>query len=230
MCAQALNFQGRLKYLHRQDRTTEGEASGLSELALFAIATPVQPPAILEIRTRTLFFQSKHKLDFTPVGMDTRWGSALTSLRRVFITVNCLFLCLPGGRWFWVTLSRSCAWEDLDISSSTLLTWCTALTNTYAVRFHSHTSAPLFWTLVLWWSEDRVSVLQWWKQERAVSPSSGSWVRPACGSGSRPTLEWCSRQANPTSSSAVRNPWRECSSLPLTLTVTSSCSPPAGFL
>ncbi|KTF89239.1 hypothetical protein cypCar_00019695 [Cyprinus carpio] len=68
----ALNFQGRLKYLHRQDRTTEGEASGLSELALFAIATPVQPPAILEIRTRTLFFQSKHKLDFTPVGMDTR--------------------------------------------------------------------------------------------------------------------------------------------------------------
>uniref|UniRef100_A0A671NPJ3 Aryl hydrocarbon receptor-like n=1 Tax=Sinocyclocheilus anshuiensis TaxID=1608454 RepID=A0A671NPJ3_9TELE len=68
----ALNFQGRLKYLHRQDRTTEGKASGLSELALFATATPVQPPALLEIRTKTLFFQTKHKLDFTPVGMDTR--------------------------------------------------------------------------------------------------------------------------------------------------------------
>ncbi|KAL0183217.1 hypothetical protein M9458_022592, partial [Cirrhinus mrigala] len=63
---------GRLKYLHKQGRTTEGKASGLSQLALFAIATPVQPPAILEIRTKTLFFQSKHKLDFTPVGMDTR--------------------------------------------------------------------------------------------------------------------------------------------------------------
>ncbi|XP_016366035.1 aryl hydrocarbon receptor-like [Sinocyclocheilus rhinocerous] len=68
----ALNFQGRLKYIHRQDRTTEGKASGLSELALFAIATPVQPPALLEIRTKTLFFQTKHKLDFTPVGVDTR--------------------------------------------------------------------------------------------------------------------------------------------------------------
>uniref|UniRef100_A0A672KBQ8 BHLH domain-containing protein n=1 Tax=Sinocyclocheilus grahami TaxID=75366 RepID=A0A672KBQ8_SINGR len=63
----ALNFQGRLKYLHRQDRTTEGK-----ELALFATATPVQPPALLEIRTNTLFFQTKHKLDFTPVGVDTR--------------------------------------------------------------------------------------------------------------------------------------------------------------
>ncbi|KAL1266138.1 hypothetical protein QQF64_001813 [Cirrhinus molitorella] len=68
----ALNFQGRLKYLYRQDRSTEGESSGLYRLALFAIATPVQPPAILEIRTKTLFFQTKHKLDFTPVGMDTR--------------------------------------------------------------------------------------------------------------------------------------------------------------
>ncbi|KAI2660248.1 Aryl hydrocarbon receptor [Labeo rohita] len=66
------SFQGRLKYLHTQDRTTEGKASSVSQLALFAIATPVQSPAILEIRTKTLFFQSKHKLDFTPVGMDTR--------------------------------------------------------------------------------------------------------------------------------------------------------------
>ncbi|XP_073685127.1 aryl hydrocarbon receptor-like [Garra rufa] len=67
-----LNFQGRLKYLHRQDGTTDGEVAGLSQLALFAIAIPVQPPVILEIRTKTLFFQTKHKLDFTPVSMDTR--------------------------------------------------------------------------------------------------------------------------------------------------------------
>lgn len=67
---QALNFIGRLKYLHRRDQTET--RSGLSQLALFAIATPVNPPAILEIRSKTLFFQTKHKLDFTPVGMDTR--------------------------------------------------------------------------------------------------------------------------------------------------------------
>lgn len=68
----ALSFIGRLKYLHRQDQTTPGVTSGLSQLALFAITTPVNPPAILEIRAKTLFFQTKHKLDFTPVGMDTR--------------------------------------------------------------------------------------------------------------------------------------------------------------
>nr|XP_055063448.1 aryl hydrocarbon receptor-like isoform X1 [Misgurnus anguillicaudatus] len=67
-----LNFQGRLKYIHRRDRTAEGDASGVSQLALFAIATPVHPPAILQIRPKTLFFQTKHRLDFTPVSMDTR--------------------------------------------------------------------------------------------------------------------------------------------------------------
>lgn len=42
------------------------------QLALFCIATPMQPPCILEIRTKTLIFQTKHKLDFSPMAIDTR--------------------------------------------------------------------------------------------------------------------------------------------------------------
>lgn len=42
------------------------------QLALFSIATLMQPPSILEIRTKTLLFQSKHKLDFSPMAIDTR--------------------------------------------------------------------------------------------------------------------------------------------------------------
>lgn len=42
------------------------------QLALFAVAMPMQPPSIVEIRAKTLIFQTKHKLDFTPMGIDTR--------------------------------------------------------------------------------------------------------------------------------------------------------------
>jgi aryl hydrocarbon receptor len=42
------------------------------QLALFVVATPIQTPSILEIRTKTLIFQTKHKLDFTPTNVDTR--------------------------------------------------------------------------------------------------------------------------------------------------------------
>lgn len=41
-------------------------------MALFAIAMPMQPPSIVEIRAKLLLFQSKHKLDFTPMGIDSR--------------------------------------------------------------------------------------------------------------------------------------------------------------
>ncbi|XP_076019905.1 aryl hydrocarbon receptor-like [Genypterus blacodes] len=61
----ALNFRGHLKYLH-------GQGSAAAQLALFAIATPLQPPAVMEIRTKTVIFQSKHTMDFAPVGIDTR--------------------------------------------------------------------------------------------------------------------------------------------------------------
>ncbi|XP_060917137.1 aryl hydrocarbon receptor-like isoform X1 [Labrus mixtus] len=69
----ALNFNGRLKFLHLQGNTeADGRAAPLPQLALFAIATPVLPPSVMEIRTKTLIFQSKHRMDFAPMGIDTR--------------------------------------------------------------------------------------------------------------------------------------------------------------
>ncbi|XP_062236841.1 aryl hydrocarbon receptor-like [Platichthys flesus] len=69
----ALNIQGRLKFLHGQSRQPSGSEAGTPpQLALFAIATPIQPPAILEIRTRNMIFRTKHKLDFTPMACDAK--------------------------------------------------------------------------------------------------------------------------------------------------------------
>ncbi|XP_072536730.1 aryl hydrocarbon receptor 1a [Salminus brasiliensis] len=68
----AMNFQGRLKFLHGQkERTAEGKLLP-SQLALFALACPVQPPSILEIRTKNFMFRTKHKLDFTPLACDAK--------------------------------------------------------------------------------------------------------------------------------------------------------------
>ncbi|NXS52106.1 AHR protein, partial [Brachypteracias leptosomus] len=64
----ALNLHGRLKFLLGQQK----KASDRSPLALFAIATLLQPLSILELRTKTLIFQTKHKLDFTPMACDSR--------------------------------------------------------------------------------------------------------------------------------------------------------------
>ncbi|KAJ8349891.1 hypothetical protein SKAU_G00250210 [Synaphobranchus kaupii] len=68
----ALNFQGRLKFLHGLNKMSEDGTMAHPQLALFIIATPMQTPSILEIRTKTLIFQTKHKLDFSPMGIDTR--------------------------------------------------------------------------------------------------------------------------------------------------------------
>ncbi|XP_022616093.1 aryl hydrocarbon receptor-like [Seriola dumerili] len=69
----ALNIQGRLKFLHGQSRQhCDSKDSTPPQLALFAIATPLQPPAILEIRTRNMIFRTKHKLDFTPMACDAK--------------------------------------------------------------------------------------------------------------------------------------------------------------
>ncbi|MBN3323692.1 AHR protein, partial [Atractosteus spatula] len=84
----ALNFQGRLKYLHGQNKMSEDGTMMHSQLALFAIATPVQPPSILEIRTKTFIFQTKHKLDFTPMGCDTRG--------KVVLGYSEVELCMKG--------------------------------------------------------------------------------------------------------------------------------------
>ncbi|NXU47127.1 AHR protein, partial [Turnix velox] len=64
----ALNFYGRLKFLFGKQQN----ASNRSAVALFAIATPLQPLSILELQTKTLIFQTKHKLDFTPMACDSR--------------------------------------------------------------------------------------------------------------------------------------------------------------
>uniref|UniRef100_A0A4X2KUQ7 Aryl hydrocarbon receptor n=1 Tax=Vombatus ursinus TaxID=29139 RepID=A0A4X2KUQ7_VOMUR len=68
----ALNLQGRLKPLHGQKHRMEDGSPAPPQLALFAISTPLQPPSILEIRTKTLTFRTKHKLDFTPVACDAK--------------------------------------------------------------------------------------------------------------------------------------------------------------
>lgn len=68
----ALKFQGRLKYLHGQSVLRDNGARVQPQLALFSIAMPVQPSTIVEIRAKLLLFQTKHKLDFTPTGVDGR--------------------------------------------------------------------------------------------------------------------------------------------------------------
>ncbi|KAL7886446.1 hypothetical protein AOLI_G00041670 [Acnodon oligacanthus] len=66
----AMNFQGRLKFLHGQNGQTVDGKPLPPQLALFALACPLQPPSILEIRAKNYFFKTKHKLDFTPIACD----------------------------------------------------------------------------------------------------------------------------------------------------------------
>uniref|UniRef100_K7FTA8 Aryl hydrocarbon receptor n=1 Tax=Pelodiscus sinensis TaxID=13735 RepID=K7FTA8_PELSI len=68
----AMNFQGRLKFLHGQNKKGKDGSPVSPQLALFTVATPLQPPSILEIRTKNFIFRTKHKLDFTPVGCDAK--------------------------------------------------------------------------------------------------------------------------------------------------------------
>ncbi|NWX81102.1 AHR protein, partial [Alca torda] len=69
---QALNLQGRLKFLHGQNKRSEDGSALPPQLALFAISTPLQPPSILQIRTKNMIFRTKHKLDFTPLACDAK--------------------------------------------------------------------------------------------------------------------------------------------------------------
>ncbi|KAJ1101412.1 hypothetical protein NDU88_006480 [Pleurodeles waltl] len=73
----AMNFQGRLKFLHGQNIKRKDGSLFPPQLALFALATPLQSPSILEIRTRNIIFRTKHKLDFTPIGCDTKGSIVL---------------------------------------------------------------------------------------------------------------------------------------------------------
>ncbi|XP_038642258.1 aryl hydrocarbon receptor-like [Scyliorhinus canicula] len=85
----ALNIEGRLKYLHGQNKRAEDGTLLPPQLALFAIATPLQVPSILEIRTRSVLFQTKHKLDFTPVACDTR--------AKIVLGYSEVELCMRGS-------------------------------------------------------------------------------------------------------------------------------------
>ncbi|XP_068562563.1 aryl hydrocarbon receptor-like isoform X2 [Cebidichthys violaceus] len=87
----ALNFNGRLKYLHLQ-----GSASP-PQLALFAIATPLQPPSVMAIRTKTLIFQSKHRMDFAPVGIDTRGKLVLGYTEVELVTTGSGYQFIHAG-------------------------------------------------------------------------------------------------------------------------------------
>ncbi|NWU07540.1 AHR protein, partial [Cephalopterus ornatus] len=68
----ALNLQGRLKFLHGQNKRSEDGSALPPQLALFAISTPLQPLSILQIRTKNMIFRTKHKLDFTPLACDAK--------------------------------------------------------------------------------------------------------------------------------------------------------------
>ncbi|XP_069769894.1 aryl hydrocarbon receptor-like isoform X2 [Narcine bancroftii] len=68
----AMNIQGRLKFLYEQNMKGKDGSIIPPQLALFAIAKPLQPPSILEIRTKNFIFRTKHKLDFTPMGCDAK--------------------------------------------------------------------------------------------------------------------------------------------------------------
>ncbi|KAM9009834.1 aryl hydrocarbon receptor-like isoform 2-T2 [Ara ararauna] len=74
----ALRFHGRLKCLHGQQKSP----SDRSSFIFFAIATVLQPFSILELRTETLIFQTKHKLDFTPVACDSQDEEGEEHLRK----------------------------------------------------------------------------------------------------------------------------------------------------
>ncbi|KAK9532234.1 hypothetical protein VZT92_009630 [Zoarces viviparus] len=87
----ALNFNGRLRFLHLQ-----GNASP-PQLALFAIATPLQPPSVMAIRTKTLIFQSKHSMDFAPVGIDTRGKLALGYTEIELVTTGSGYQFVHAG-------------------------------------------------------------------------------------------------------------------------------------
>uniref|UniRef100_A0A673WA98 Aryl hydrocarbon receptor n=1 Tax=Salmo trutta TaxID=8032 RepID=A0A673WA98_SALTR len=68
----ALSLQGRLKFLRGQNQRQDNGVKAPPQLALFAIATPLQTPSILEIRTKNMTFRTKHKLDFTPMACDAK--------------------------------------------------------------------------------------------------------------------------------------------------------------
>ncbi|KAA8579623.1 hypothetical protein FQN60_006716 [Etheostoma spectabile] len=117
----ALNFHGCLKFVHGQHRVSEDGTLIPPQLALFSIATPMQPPSILEIRTKTLLFQTKHKLDFTPLSIDSR-GKVVLGYSEVELRMKVMktgesgftiFRLLSKSRkWVWVQASARLVFKE----------------------------------------------------------------------------------------------------------------------
>ncbi|KAG5283776.1 hypothetical protein AALO_G00046010 [Alosa alosa] len=84
----AFNFQGRLKFLHGQGAGFGNGTSARPQLALFAVARPVQSPSILEVRSKMVIFQTKHKLDFTPMGIDSSRGMVVLGYTEMEICMR----------------------------------------------------------------------------------------------------------------------------------------------
>ncbi|KAG8139063.1 hypothetical protein E2320_001870 [Naja naja] len=121
----AMNFQGRLKFLHGQNKKGKDGTVISPQLALFAVATPLQPPSILEIRTKNFIFRTKHKLDFTPIGCDAKHLLSLNIIKLIEIFLY-LFLVIKTGesgmtvfrlltkenRWAWVQANARLVYKN----------------------------------------------------------------------------------------------------------------------
>jgi len=80
----ALHFTGHIRLLHGQNKQSSNEKSGSKvickdknnqsqpQTAFFLLATPLESPSILEIRTKNFIFRTKHKLDYTPLSIDAK--------------------------------------------------------------------------------------------------------------------------------------------------------------
>jgi len=78
----ALHFTGHIRLLHGQNKQKSVEKIGSKvtckdnqtqpETAIFLLATPLESPSILEIRTKNFIFRTKHKLNYTPLSIDAK--------------------------------------------------------------------------------------------------------------------------------------------------------------
>ncbi|XP_039619777.1 aryl hydrocarbon receptor-like [Polypterus senegalus] len=70
-------IRGKLKFLQGQTDIMTDIHDVSSEIALFAIIVPVQQPTIVELHIRNTLFRTKHKLDFTPLNIDSKGKNVL---------------------------------------------------------------------------------------------------------------------------------------------------------
>ena len=84
---QALHFTGHLRLVPGQNKKSD-KTPLPPEIGLFLLASPLQSPSILEIRTKNLIFRTKHRLDYTPLGIDAKYDIA-NILRKISSLKQC---------------------------------------------------------------------------------------------------------------------------------------------